>query len=62
MLLGICTSPSEAAAVKAAGWDYIEANAQAFLQGLSPEWIGPVPESSCRSASAGGQYVSSARA
>jgi sugar phosphate isomerase/epimerase len=42
MEFGICTSASNSAAVKAAGWDYIEENVQNFLQGLKPdaEWHG----------------------
>jgi sugar phosphate isomerase/epimerase len=39
---GICTSVANAAAVKAAGWDYIEENVQNLLQGLVPDtqWQG----------------------
>jgi sugar phosphate isomerase/epimerase len=37
MQFGICTSIENAAAVKEAGWDYVEANAQALFQGLIDE-------------------------
>jgi len=42
MQFGICTSIANAAAMKAAGWDYIEENVQNFLQGLVPDaqWHG----------------------
>jgi sugar phosphate isomerase/epimerase len=42
MLFGICTSVVNAAAVKAAGWDYVEENVQNLLQGLVPDsqWQG----------------------
>ncbi|HSV15660.1 MAG TPA: sugar phosphate isomerase/epimerase family protein [Tepidisphaeraceae bacterium] len=33
MKFGICTSITNAAAVKAAGWDYVEENVQSLLQG-----------------------------
>jgi sugar phosphate isomerase/epimerase len=40
--LGICAAPTRSADVNAAGFDYIEANAQALLQGLEPDekWTG----------------------
>jgi len=42
MQFGICTSVANSAAVKAAGWDYIEENVQNFLQGVVPDsqWHG----------------------
>jgi sugar phosphate isomerase/epimerase len=42
MRFGICTSVANSAAVKAAGWDYIEETVQNFLQGLVPDsqWTG----------------------
>src|SRR5580704_6886608 len=42
MQFGICTSVAKSAAVKAAGWDYIEEHVQNFLQGLVPDsqWQG----------------------
>jgi sugar phosphate isomerase/epimerase len=45
MLFGICTSVTNAPAVKAAGWDYIEDNVQNLLQGMVPdaEWHAPAP-------------------
>src|SRR5205814_8679089 len=33
MKFGICTSLTNAAAVEAAGWDYVEENVQTLLQG-----------------------------
>jgi sugar phosphate isomerase/epimerase len=47
MLFGICTSVTNAAIVKAAGWDYIEDNVQNLLQGLVPDeqWSPPEPAS-----------------
>src|SRR4051812_13041793 len=40
MKFGICTSFTNAAAVKAAGWDYVEENVQSLLQGTvtDQEW------------------------
>ncbi len=45
MLFGICTPSAHAAAVKAAGWDYVEDNVQGVLQGLVPDdqWTPPAP-------------------
>ena len=42
MQFGICTSVTNSAAARAAGWDYIEENVQNFLQGLVPDsqWPG----------------------
>jgi len=42
MKFGICTSIANAAAVKAAGWDYVEENVQNLLQGTIPDsqWEG----------------------
>src|SRR5688572_5055600 len=42
MQFGICTGIENAGAVKAAGWDYIEAMAQPLLQGQLPDeqWTG----------------------
>ena len=42
MKLGICAAPAKSADVKAAGFDYIEANAQTLLQGMEPDerWTG----------------------
>jgi D-psicose/D-tagatose/L-ribulose 3-epimerase len=42
MKFGVCTSIDNAAAAKAAGWDYVEASVQSLLQGLKPdaEWDG----------------------
>jgi|ERR1700722_2831442 len=42
MQFGICTPVANAAAAKAAGWDFVEENVQSFLQGLKPdsEWAG----------------------
>jgi sugar phosphate isomerase/epimerase len=37
MKFGICTSITNAAAVKAAGWDYVEENVQNVLQGTLPD-------------------------
>src|SRR6516164_11091755 len=37
MKFGICTSITNAAAVKAAGWDYVEENVQNLLQGTVAE-------------------------
>ena len=43
MRFGICTPSSNAAAAKAAGWDYVEDNVQGLLQGLVPDdqWSPP---------------------
>jgi len=43
MQFGICTSLDNAAAMKRTGWDYVEENAQGFLQGTvgDSEWTGP---------------------
>ena len=43
MLFGICTPSGNAAALKAAGWDYVEDNVQGLLQGLVPDdqWTFP---------------------
>ena len=43
MLFGLCTPSSAAAAAQAAGWDYVEDNAQQLLQGLVPDdqWSAP---------------------
>jgi hypothetical protein len=43
MLFGICTPAANAQAVKDAGWDYVEDNAQSLLQGLVPDdqWQAP---------------------
>lgn len=43
MKFGICTKVENAAAVKAAGWDYVEENVQGLLSGQTPdaEWNGP---------------------
>ena len=58
MRFGICTPSAQAAAARAAGWDYVEDNVQGLLQGLVPagddQWSvpdrrGPRP---CRSSSA----------
>ncbi len=45
MLFGICTPSANAAAVKAAGWDYVEDNVQGLLQGQVPDeqWTEPAP-------------------
>ena len=45
MLFGICAPLASAAAVKAAGWDYVEDNVQGLLQGLVPDdqWTAPPP-------------------
>lgn len=45
MRFGICTSVDNAAAVKAAGWDYVEENVQKRLQGTvaDEEWAGTLP-------------------
>jgi sugar phosphate isomerase/epimerase len=45
MRFGICTAVSNADAVKAAGWDYIEENIQSLLAGLTPDdqWKAPAP-------------------
>ena len=42
MQFGIYTSVDNSQAVKAAGWDYVEENVQAFLQGTvsDAEWKG----------------------
>jgi sugar phosphate isomerase/epimerase len=42
MRFGICTSIENSAAVKAAGWDFVEENAQSFLQGnvADGQWHG----------------------
>lgn len=37
MQFGICTTSGNAAAVKAAGWDYVEENAQGLLRGTTPD-------------------------
>ena len=37
MKFGICTSVNDAAAVKSAGWDYVEENVQQLLQGTLPD-------------------------
>jgi sugar phosphate isomerase/epimerase len=43
MLFGICTGSASAAAVKAAGWDYIEENVQSLLQpaAADDQWNAP---------------------
>ena len=45
MRFGICIPCAQAAAVKAAGWDYVEDNVQGLLQGLVPDeqWTPPPP-------------------
>ncbi len=45
MLFGICTPSTNAAALRAAGWDYVEDNVQGLLQGLVPDdqWAAPAP-------------------
>jgi sugar phosphate isomerase/epimerase len=45
MQFGICTSIANAAAVKSAGWDYVEDNVQNLLQGMAPDdqWKAPAP-------------------
>jgi sugar phosphate isomerase/epimerase len=42
MKLGICTSVSNSAAIKAAGWEFVEESVQGLLQGQLPdaEWKG----------------------
>src|SRR5262245_53086191 len=42
MKFGICTKVENAAAVKAAGWDYVEESVQGLLKGQTPdaEWDG----------------------
>jgi sugar phosphate isomerase/epimerase len=42
MQFGICTSVENSAAVKAAGWDYVEENIQGLLKGTTPDdaWDG----------------------
>ncbi len=37
MRFGICGSPGASAAIKAAGWDYVEGNVQGLLQGELPD-------------------------
>lgn len=37
MLFGICTTSDNAAAVRAAGWDYVEENAQGLFRGTLPD-------------------------
>jgi sugar phosphate isomerase/epimerase len=37
MRFGICTSITQAAAVKSAGWDYVEENVQGLLKGTVPD-------------------------
>jgi sugar phosphate isomerase/epimerase len=46
---GICTSPHQADAVRAAGWEYVEAQAQPLLQGLLPDaqWTGRAVAEAC---------------
>ena len=43
MLFGICTPSSNATALRAAGWDYVEDNVQGLLQGLVPDDQWAVP-------------------
>ncbi len=45
MRFGICTPSAQAAAARAAGWDYVEDNVQGLLQGLVPDdqWSPPPP-------------------
>src|SRR6476659_412958 len=42
MRFGICTPVENAAAVKAAGWEFVEESVQGLFQGLlpDPEWTG----------------------
>lgn len=42
MRLGVYTSVDDSAAVKAAGWDFVEENVQTFLEGTTPDadWWG----------------------
>ena len=49
MRFGICTGPSNAAAVQAAGFHYIEASVQSLLEGLKPEaeWKGLEVATAC---------------
>jgi sugar phosphate isomerase/epimerase len=51
MQFGICTSPVRSAAVKSAGWDFVEASCQEVLQATlgKAEWTGKqrVAESAC---------------
>lgn len=55
---GICISPEDAPAVRAAGWDFVEGHVQQLFQGTAPdaEWTGearvrsaalPVPAANC---------------
>jgi D-psicose/D-tagatose/L-ribulose 3-epimerase len=41
MKFGICTAITQAAAVAAAGWDYVEESVQGLLRGTDAEWPPP---------------------
>src|SRR5438477_13157867 len=42
MRFGICTKLENADAVKDAGWDFVEENAQGLFRGLEHSWAGQV--------------------
>src|SRR5438309_8047806 len=42
MRFGICTKLENAAAVKAAGWDFVEESVQGLFQGLQASWAGQI--------------------
>jgi hypothetical protein len=43
MKIGICVQVEQCADAKAAGFDYVEPNAQLLLQGQKAEWTPPNP-------------------
>jgi sugar phosphate isomerase/epimerase len=47
MRFGICTKLETADAVKDAGWDFIEENAQGLFRGLEVSWAGQIRATTC---------------
>jgi sugar phosphate isomerase/epimerase len=41
MKFGVCISVAQAAAIREAGWDYVEENVQSLLKGTQPTWDAP---------------------
>ncbi len=57
MKFGICTSIGNAAAVKAAGWDYVEENVQTLLAGMMPDSQWKPPQAGALAAPAANSLV-----
>jgi len=47
MRFGICTPLENAAAVKAAGWEFVEESVQGLFQGLQASWAGLIRTTTC---------------